>query len=391
MVRIWFLEDEPADVELVRHELSQGGLHFELRQITSESDFRAGLNGQPPDVILSDRGLPGFDGFAALATARAKDPDVPFIFVTGSQGEEAAIHAFECGASDFVLKHRLSFLTPAVRRALALTGERAHHQAIEEMLHHCQQEMSRRNADLEARVAQRTAELQAANQELEAFSYSVSHDLRAPLRHIEGFIELLEHQAAGQLDSTSQEYLRVIRESSREMGRLMEALLTLSRTTRTPLQKRAINTRELVDKVLGDLRLDAGERRIEWVIGPLPEVQADPSLLRQVWFNLLANAVKFTHGREVARIEAGAQSAPNEVVFYVRDNGAGFDMQYAERLFGVFQRLHNASDFEGTGVGLAIVRRIIQRHGGRVWAEGRPNSGATFYFSLPAGKTSDFA
>ena len=260
----------------------------------------------------------------------------------------------------------------------------------------------RLNAELEQRVIERTAQLEAANAELEAFSYSVSHDLRAPLRHITGFVELLHQDVGPSLSEKNLHRLMTVSRSAKRMGNLIDDLLAFSRVGRSEMKKTEVNLAELVHETVGDFQGEMKGRDITWKIHPLPAVRADRALLRLALANLISNAIKFTATRPEARIEIGERQvdrpasvlesqpdppAPGDpgpaTVIYIRDNGAGFDPLYADKLFGVFQRLHSQHEFEGTGIGLANVQRIIQRHGGRVWAEGVVEGGATFYFSLP--------
>jgi PAS domain S-box-containing protein len=240
------------------------------------------------------------------------------------------------------------------------------------------------NAELEHRVVERTEQLQVANSELQAFSYSVSHDLRAPLRHVIGFIEILKKDTKASLSEKNFGRLITISLAAQRMGELIDDLLGFSRIGHSQMQKKEVNLDELVQDVLGDFQKETETRKIAWEIRPLPSIRADRALLRLALVNLISNAVKFTGARAQAKIEIGtAPGADSETVVFIRDNGAGFDPQYSGKLFGVFERLHSQDEFEGTGIGLANVQRIIHRHGGRVWAEGAVDGGATFYFSIP--------
>ena len=243
--------------------------------------------------------------------------------------------------------------------------------------------MERLLAELEQQLKDRTAEQEASNQALEAFSYSVSHDLRAPLRKIGYFTELLTETYGDQLEGKGQGWLDKLSDQAKEMAQLIDVLLEFSRTGKKPPQKTIVPVKAMVEDIIRESKEQENGRNIHFSIHALPDVLADTDLLRQVWVNLVSNAVKYTARKEETRIEIGAEEKNGSVVYYVKDNGTGFDMNYYDKLFAPFQRLHSRSDFEGTGIGLATVERIIAKHGGRVWAEAKPDEGACFYFQLP--------
>jgi signal transduction histidine kinase len=291
------------------------------------------------------------------------------------------VHTFYITRSEFpyyiifVLFASLLTWFSAVRRRV----ERALRQSRDELA----KEVIQRRA-LNEELARRSGELQAMNKELEAFAYSVSHDLRAPVRHIAGFTELLQKHSEAVLDDKSRRYIGMILDSAKRMGSLVDDLLAFSRIGRAETQKTTIHLDQLIKGVVGEIAPDTQGRKIVWRIGSLPICYGDPSMLRLVFANLVSNAVKFTRTREQAEIEIDSlNDKPGEVVVFVKDNGVGFDMKYYDKLFGVFQRLHSQEAFEGTGIGLATVQRIVHRHGGRVWGEGSTDKGATFCVALP--------
>ncbi|ADO70960.1 ATP-binding protein [Stigmatella aurantiaca] len=331
---------------------------------------------RPPDLVLTDVMMPRLDGFGLLRALRsqASTRAIPVIMLSARAGEEARVEGMEAGADDYLVKPF------SARELLARVSARLE---ISRMRMANAAEVLRLNQDLERRVRERTAQLEESNRELESFSYSVSHDLRAPLRHILGFAGLLEKSSRGKLDEKSQSHLRVIAEAAQKGGQLVDDLLAFSRLGRAEVKKRPVELRKLVEEVRAELVTEAEGRKVSWHVAPLPQVQADPSLLRLVLKNLLSNALKYTRPRAEAAIDVSTRQNDGAVEVCIKDNGVGFEMQYVGKLFGVFQRLHTPEQFEGTGIGLANVRRIILRHGGRVWAEGAVGEGAAFHFTLP--------
>jgi len=326
---------------------------------------------EPFDVLLLDLGLPDSQGLATFERVNQQAPMMPIIIFSGAIDEQLGVEAVAHGAQDYLVKGQID----------SFRLKRAIHYAIERKRTDLQ--IRTLNDTLECRVAERTAQLEEANKELESFSYSVSHDLRAPLRHVQGYVEMLRKASDGQLSEKAQRYLKTIAEASCEMGILIDDLLAFSRMGRAEMMESRVHLDELVQETIRALELAIKDRQIDWQTAPLGWVIGDPSLLKQVLANLVGNAVKYSRMRDRAVIEIGcAGEEDGRVILFVRDNGAGFDMQYAHKLFGVFQRLHRAEEFEGTGIGLATVRRIVARHGGRVWAEGAVSEGATFYFTL---------
>jgi len=415
--RILAVDDSPTYLHELAEQLRAEG--YDVVMASSGQEALALLAVQPVDCILLDLVMPGLSGEETCRQIKSMPPfrNLPLIILTAREGREAMIDGMNAGADDYIAKStEFEVLRARLRAQLRRKHFEDENRQIREQLLCRELEASEARAarelaevraallaDLERtndELARANAELNAINHELEAFSYSVSHDLRAPVRHISGFVGIVRERAAPILDEQSQRCLAQASEAALHMGTLIDELLSFSRMGRVAMSKRPVRLDALVDDVLRQLEPEMRGRDIDWVVGPLAEVSADPSMLHLVLTNLLSNAVKFTRTRSPARIEIGTLrsgderpaghlasselcSLASEVVCFIRDNGVGFEMEYVQKLFGVFQRLHHASDFEGTGVGLANVRRIVQRHGGQTWAEGKVGEGAVFYFSLP--------
>jgi two-component system, sensor histidine kinase and response regulator len=362
--RLLIVDDEAAQLRALCDTLQLEG--YVTQGFGSGPEALATLSPGQFDLLLTDLMMPGMDGITLIDAAKKVDPSIGALVMTGHGTIDTAVRAMQGGALDYILKpFRLNVILPVIARALDV------------------QRLRRENAELHLREKQRSAELAAAYHDLESFSYSISHDLRAPLRSMDGFAAILESDFAAQLGDEGRRILNIIRAGSQKMDELIVSLLEFSRAGRSALQ---------FDRVDMTLLADAAAREVQALytgpepqinIADLPPVQADPVVIRQVWCNLIGNALKYSAKRATPKISVSGRIDNDEAIYQVEDNGAGFDMRYADKLFGVFQRLHRSEDFSGTGVGLAIVHRIIARHGGRIWAKGSPDAGACFQFALP--------
>jgi two-component system sensor histidine kinase/response regulator len=406
-------QDKRLALETVIADLGQN-----IVQASSGKEALRCLLQQQFAVILLDVNMPGMDGFetAHLIRKRRSSEHTPIIFVTGISDTETHVsRGYSLGAVDYiltpvlpeVLRTKVSVFvelfknTEQIRRQaerlrqardelelrvrertkeLAVVNETLKAEIIERA--RAEEEVRALNISLEQRVHARTAELAAANEELEAFTYSVAHDLQAPLRNIQSYTQMLDGEFAAKVPDEARHCLKRIGLLGKSMGQLLEDMLRLSIISKQNLQCRVTELRDLVEEVVAGFKLETKDRQMEWCVGELSHATCDPGLIRQVFFNLISNAVKYSKPRDKAVIQIGQIKIGDETAIYVQDNGVGFDMKYSDKLFGVFQRLHGAEDFEGTGVGLATVARIIRKHGGRIWAEAEVDKGAAFYFIL---------
>jgi len=403
-MKIVVVEDQAVSRTLLRAQLAGEG-----RVVLEAVDGLAALallEREAVDVIVSDILMPGMDGYRLCyeIRAQARYDAIPIIIYTANytsaEDEKAGL---ELGADAFLRKPAdaatLLATVYQVMRKPRPSQVRVAEEGVQRMklynerlvakleernreLERMRDELHQANESLEARVRERTTELEAANQQLESFAFFVSHELRSPLRAIEGFSSILREDYAGSASAEGKRMFIAIERNTARMGRLIEDLLRFSRLTREPVLTQTFDMVSLVHSALAELRPQWEPRKVEIVVGDLPAAMGDESLLKQVLLNLLNNALKFTRPRDKARVEIGSQHVDGEWLYFIRDNGIGFDMSQADRLFNAFERLHTDAQFEGSGIGLEIVQNIIRRHGGRVWAESAPDQGATFFFVL---------
>ena len=398
--RVFIVGDSLTKAEALRALLEEAG--YTVGAATTGEDALRQLEAQEYDVVVSDVVMPGsIDGYELCRRLKASSrPDTPLMLLTNLSDPLHLIRGLECGADQFLAKpYAPDDLLARVRSLLATRAARgksrpgaevpvlfmgreftitAEREQILSLLMSTFEEAVRQNRELKLREEA----LHEINKEFEAFNYSISHDLRAPLRHADAFSRILLEEYAPQLDDTAQRYVGRVRDAVGRMEIMVNALLNLGRVGRREPRLKPTALRSVVDAAIGELEGQTRDRKVEWRVGPLPEVECDAELIDSVISNLLSNAVKYSRGKDDTVIEVGQTQVGGDTAIFVRDNGVGFDMRYSQKLFGVFQRLHAAEEFEGTGIGLATAQRVVHKHGGRIWAEAEVGKGATFFFTL---------
>ena len=362
-LRVLLVEDSENDAALIAHELVRGGLEASMERVDTAQAMRAALDRQEWDVIISDHAMPHFSGLGALSLVLERRLDLPFIYVSGTIGEETAVEAMKAGAHDYIMKNSLKRLVPAIRRELREATIR--------------RERRRAGADLAVKVE----ELARSNADLERFAYVASHDLQEPLRMVASFTQLLAERYRGKLDKDADTFIGFVVEGSRRMQDMLRGLLEYSRTGGPRSELADTDAGEVLEHALANLRMAIEERGATITSDSLPVVKADPVQLLQVLQNLVENALKF-HGTEPTRIHIRAERQPDAWQFMVRDNGIGIAPESVERVFDIFQTLHSREDYPGMGVGLSICKRLVERNGGRIWVESKPGEGSTFCFTV---------
>jgi len=367
--RLLIVDDEPLQLRALCETLALEG--YSNQGFDSPQQALAALRPGAFDLLLTDLTMPEMNGIALIEAVHRIDPEIGAIVMTGDGTIDTAVMAMRHGALDYILKpFRLNVVLPVLVRAQDLL------------------QLRRQNADLRKMEQERAEELAAAYDDLESFTFTISHDLRAPLLFVKDFAVRLERDYRDKLDSHGQQMLQVIGNGCRSMDDMVVGLLEFSRASRAPLSLVQLDMTQIVRTAVHEARARFPHPRAVVEIGELPPAAADPAVIRHVWANLVGNALKYSAKREQPVVKISGRIAGDETIYSVRDNGTGFDMQYADRLFGVFKRLHNSHDYPGTGVGLAIAHRIVERHGGRIWVQAEPDVGACFEFALP-GKVPD--
>jgi two-component system sensor histidine kinase/response regulator len=362
--RLLIVDDESAQMRALCDTLGLEG--YATHGFSSARQALTELRPGQFDLLLTDLMMPEMDGITLINAAREIDSTLGAIVMTGHGTIDTAVQAMQIGALDYILKpFKLNVILPVIARALDV------------------QRLRRENAELQEREQRRSEELAVAYQDLESFSYSISHDLRAPLRTIDSFAQVLEDDFAESLGEEGRRVIGIIRRGSQKMDQLIVGLLEFSRAGRERLDLDRIDMTALARSAAAEVMAVYTGPQPHIDIAELPTIGGDATVMRQVWCNLVGNALKYSAKRPEPRIRISGRIEDREAIYQVEDNGAGFDMRYADKLFGVFQRLHRTEDFSGTGVGLAIVQRIVARHGGRIWAQGAPDAGACFQFALP--------
>ncbi len=415
--RILIIDDNQANIDVLTGLLEVQG-YVNYTALTDPRLAAGMINSFNPDLILLDLLMPFLSGYQVMDQIKsmiAADSYLPVLILTADITLEAKQLALAQGAKDFLSKpydlievslriknlletkylhqqllKQNQFLEDKVKeRTLELENSNSDLIASKVKTEHSERELYKLNLELEQRIAERTFQLETANKELEAFSYSVSHDLRAPLRHINGFIQILQEIKSGSQSEEELRFMSMISDGAVEMEKLIDALLSFSRINHSELKKTTINTEQLINQLISTLHPKDESRKITFIVKQIHNCEGDEQLIKQVWVNLISNAIKYTGRNAEATIEMGSYMDDKELTFYIKDNGVGFDMKYVDKLFGVFRRLHSPRDFEGIGIGLANVNSIVVRHGGRCNALGEVGKGATFRFTMPCAALTD--